>query len=176
MVIVDIIKNALSGIWHLKPGIFLLCFIFQAFAFAQDYNILDFGAKGDGKTINTASIQFAIDAAHVNGGGRVIIPSGVFLSGSIVLKSNIELHLLKDAVLLGSTDSDLYIKLNRWEALVLADSQTNIAITGHGLIDGQGRRLALNIDSLFYAGKIDSADYNFADMRPSHFIRPQLTE
>jgi len=176
MVIVDIIKNALSGIWHLKPGIFLLCFIFQAFAFAQDYNILDFGAKGDGMTLNTASIQFAIDAAHVNGGGRVIIPSGVFLSGSIILKSNIELHLLENAVLLGSTKPEEYKKLNRLKSLILADGQTNIALTGHGIIDGQGRRLALNIDSLFYAGKIDSTDYDFVEMRPSYYVRPQLTE
>ncbi len=159
--------------------IFLLTCYFiigQTILFARDYNILDFGAIPDGKTLNTARIQSAIDAACENGGGRVVVPAGCFLSGSIVMKSGVELHLLEDAVLLGSSDPEHYIKLNRWKALVMADSQNNISITGRGVIDGQGRRLALHIDSLFYAGRIDSAYYNFVEMRPSHYIRPQLIE
>lgn len=92
------------------------------------------------------------------------------------MKSGVELYLEKDAILLGTTDPDQYIKLNRWKAFVMADGQTNISITGAGEIDGQGRRLALNIDSLFYIGKLDSADYTFPEMRPKWYLRPQLIE
>jgi polygalacturonase len=144
--------------------------------YAQDYNILDLGAIPDGKTLNTSAIQTAIDAAHEKGAGRVVIPAGTFLTGSIVMKSGVELYLQENARLLGSTDPDDYIKLNRWKALVMADGQKDIAISGKGEIDGQGRQLALHIDSLFYAGQIDSADYNFVEMRPIHYIRPQLIE
>ena len=147
-----------------------------SFLFAQDYNILNYGAKPDGVTLNTISIQTAIDAAHKSGAGRVVIPKGTFLSGSIVIKSGVELYLAKGALLLGSSNPEHYIKLNRWKALLMADSQSNISITGPGQIDGQGRKLALYIDSLFYAGKLDSADYNFVEMRPIHYVRPQLIE
>ena len=95
-------------------------------------------------------------ARRWSGKGRVVVPKGRFLTGSIVLKSGVELHLLKDAVLLGSLNPDDYSSLKRWKALVLSDHQSNISITGNGEIDGQGRKLALHIDSLFYAGRIDS--------------------
>lgn len=143
---------------------------------AQEFNILDFGARPDTVTLNTHQIQSAIDAAHSAGGGKVIIPAGTFLTGSIILKSNVDLHLQYDARLLGSTDPDDYQKINRWKSLILADGQTDISITGYGEIDGQGRKLALHIDSLFYAGHIDSAMYNFVERRPSHYLRPQVIE
>ena len=57
------------------------------------YFITDFGAVGDGKTLNTAAIQNAIDTCTSAGGGQVIVPAGRFLSGTICLKSNVELHL-----------------------------------------------------------------------------------
>ena len=142
----------------------------------RDYSLLQFGAVPDGKTKNTVAIQRAIDTAHKNGGGRVVFPAGRFLSGSIVLKSNVELHLLKGAVLLGSTDPGDYIKINRWKGFVMADGQQNIGISGKGTIDGQGRNLALHIDSLFYAGKIDSIRYNFKERRPKYYLRPQNIE
>lgn len=148
----------------------------QSILLAQDYNIRDFGAVPDAQTMNTSAIQSAIDAANKKGGGRVIIPEGKFLTGSIILKSNVELHLAQNAVLLGSTNPDDYRQLNRWIALLLADGQNHISITGKGSIDGQGRLLALHIDSLFYAGKLDSARYNFVEMRPSFLVRPQLIE
>ena len=151
-------------------------FIADAYLLSQDISIMEMGAKPGGLNLNTTQIQSAIDKVHQNGGGRVVIPKGVFLSGSIVMKSGVELHLDKGAVLLGSTIPDHYIKLNRWKALVMADSQDNISITGPGHIDGQGRQLALHLDSLFYAGKLDSTDYNFVEMRPIHYVRPQLIE
>lgn len=161
----------------MRISLFIFFLITKQFALqAKDYNILAYGAKADGKTMNTTAIQSAIDAAYKNGGGRVLMPEGIFLTGSIILKSNVELHLEEKAVLLGSTNRDHYLKLNRWLALILADNQNNIFITGKGKIDGQGRRLALNIDSLFYIGQLDSASYNFADKRLSHLVRPQLIE
>lgn len=153
-----------------------LFFICQHTLPAKDYNVLDFGAVADAKTLNTAMIQSAIDLAYKNGGARVIIPAGVFLTGSIILKSHVELHLQENAVLLGSTNINDYIKLNRWKALVMADHSENISITGKGKIDGQGRKLALHVDSLFYAGQIDSINYNFKNMRPKEPMRPQIIE
>ncbi len=157
--------------------LFILCLFFcQNPLFPQDYNILDFGAKGDGISLNTQSIQSAIDAAHKNEGGRVVIPAGSFLTGALQLKSDVEIHLEKNALMLGSTNPEHYYKLKRWKALILADDEDNIAITGPGQINGQGRQLALHIDSLFYAGQIDSSQYNFVEKRPKYYLRPQLIE
>jgi polygalacturonase len=163
------------SIMRIFPLLFIIVFV-QKTLFAQDFNILTFGAVADGTTLNTTHIQAAVDAAHLKGGGRVVIPAGTFLSGSIVMKSKVELHLMKGAVLLGSTNPDHYLKLKRWKALVIADSQEDISITGRGEINGQGRKLALHIDSLWYAGLIDSTDYTFPEMRPKWYLRPQLIE
>jgi polygalacturonase len=154
----------------------LLITLHPFFLLSQDYNILDFGAVPDGKTLNTAAIQSAVEAAHQNGRGRVVVPGGVFLTGSIVLKSGVELHLTREATLLGSTNPDDYQKLNRWKAILLADHQQNISISGYGKIDGQGRKLALNLDSLFYAGQIDSVRYDWVHRRTKEPMRPQLIE
>ena len=59
------------------------------------YNIKDFGAIGDGKTLNTAAIQAAIDACYENGGGRVLVEGGVYMFGTVVLRANIDLHTLR---------------------------------------------------------------------------------
>ncbi|MCA9732865.1 glycoside hydrolase family 28 protein [candidate division KSB1 bacterium] len=142
----------------------------------REINVMDYGAVSDGNTLNTAAIQKAIDIAYEGNGGKVLIPAGRFLSGSIVLKSNVELHLQEGAVLLGTTDPFAYKKLNRWKALLLAEGQENIAVTGKGTIDGQGRRLALNVDSLFYVGQLDSSDYNLRRKRPNEGMRTQNIE
>lgn len=155
----------------------ILCFAANCtFLFSKDYSVLSYGAISDGKTLCTESIQSAIDAAYVEGGGRVIIPKGSFLTGSIILKSNVELHLENNALLLGSTQPNDYIKLNFWKALILADSAENLSISGKGTIEGQGAQLALNIDSLFYVGQIDSAMYSLSERRPKEPMRPQLIE
>lgn len=155
---------------------FILLFLNMISSFAMKYNVTTYGALGDGITLNTNAIQKAIDHAFADGGGVVVIPAGRFVSGSIILKNNVSLHLEKRAILLGSINILDYIKLNRWKALIMADGVTNISITGKGTIDGRGDQLALHIDSLFYAGKIDSHNYYLAERRPWAELRPQIIE
>lgn len=137
------------------------------------YNILDFGAVADSQTLNTTAIQAAIDRAHADGKGTVLIPKGVFLSGSLWLKSGVELHLQKGAVLLGSTRRADYAKIN-WYALLLADGQSDIALSGEGTIDGQGAALAANVVFLVKSGQLN--DPYWAHDRPHERERPQLIE
>ena len=96
------------------------------------FNIYDFGAKGDGKTYDTNSIQRSIDLCHKEGGGKVVIPSGKYLTGSIILKSNVELHLMNGAILSASSD----ITHHKHGAIIYAKNAQNISITGFGVIDG----------------------------------------
>jgi hypothetical protein len=150
--------------------------------------ISDFGAIGDGKTINTAKIQQAIDNGSENpGGATIVFTPGQWLSGSLVLKSNVTLHLEEDAVLLGSTNPADYRKIdvegapvspqagdNSRLALLLAHNARNISITGRGTIDGQGRELALVIDSLHHTGEWVDPNYNKWSGRPSETARPKI--
>jgi polygalacturonase len=105
----------------------------------QTLNVLDFGAKGDGVTKDTAAIQKALDACGDNGGGTVLIPEGIFLTGSVMLHPNTTLQLSSRANLLGSPDIDDYPLENvRWEgefreghrALICATNAANVTITG----------------------------------------------
>lgn len=102
--------------------------------FAPVYNIKTFGAAGNGKAMDTAAIQKAIDAAHAAGGGVVHFPAGQFLSGTITLQSNVTLYLSPGAVLLGSKRIEDYNPKH----LIYARGVSNIAIEGGGTIDGQG--------------------------------------
>ena len=138
------------------------------------YDISKYGAKSGFESLQTSSIQAAIDAADENGGGKVIIPKGNFVSGSIILKSNIELHLEKGAVLLGSLDPRDYTRLNHSMAFILADGQQNILITGPGEVNGRGRQVALNADSLHHSGIDPDKSYNYRRMRPNK--RPKLMQ
>ncbi|HEY8660528.1 MAG TPA: glycosyl hydrolase family 28 protein [Hanamia sp.] len=123
---------------------------FSCFAFAKDFDISKYGAVGDGKTLNTAFIQKAIDDCNAAGGGKVIFPAGDFLAGTIVLKDNVILYFNKDAILLGSTNIDDYKNMDPfrdglgvdvgWALLVAVDSK-NIGIEGEGAINGQGSKL-----------------------------------
>lgn len=140
---------------------------------AATYNILDFGAKGDGQTLNSPAIQTAIDQAHQKGGGVVLIPAGRFLCGTIYLKSNVELRLADGATLLGSTRRFDYDRIT-WYALILAKEQENIAITGPGTIDGQGAALAADVERLVRDSIIH--DPYWGNNRPHEHLRPQLIE
>ena len=114
------------------------------------FSILDYGAVGDGATMNTKAIQTTIDACADAGGGRIIIPKGSFLTGTIILKSNVEIHLKRNATLLGSIHQSDYpaqaVPKYRalrdevgFNSLIYAEGAENIAITGMGTIDGQGQ-------------------------------------
>ena len=108
-------------------------------------NIAQFGAVPDGKTDCTKAFAAAIDSISKMGGGHVIVPRGVWKTGPIVLKSNIDLHLAKGATILGSENKELYVQKNdprdgskKCNALIRASKCENIGITGKGVIDGQG--------------------------------------
>jgi len=112
---------------------------------AKEFVITKYGAIGDGKTLNTEAFKKAIDDCNKNGGGRVIVPLGTFLTGAIHLKSNVDLHLADSAKILFSRDpKDYPIVFTRWEgmelmnysALIYAYGQENIAVTGNGTLDG----------------------------------------
>lgn len=111
-------------------------------------NILDFGAKSDGETLNTEAINKAIEACSKLGGGRVVIPAGFWLTGPIVLQDNINLHIESGALVLFTSDFKAY-PLRRVElrngvsnviltAPIYAENVSNIAITGAGIFDGSG--------------------------------------
>jgi polygalacturonase len=113
----------------------------------KDFNVTKYGAAPGGKTDCTEAFRKAIEACNKAGGGRVVVPKGEFLTGSIHLKSNVNLHVSKGATLKFSTDEDKYpIVHTRWEgmelmnysALIYAYEQENIAVTGEGTLDGQG--------------------------------------
>src|SRR5579871_2541764 len=106
------------------------------FCHAEVFNILKYGAKPDGQTINTSSIQKAIDDCNRAGGGTVLVPSGIFLSGTIFLKSNVEFHLEKGAVLKGSPNLQDYIQSGIVYGLIYATDAENISITGGGEVNG----------------------------------------
>ncbi|GGF67849.1 glycoside hydrolase family 28 protein [Wenyingzhuangia marina] len=158
-----------------------------SFAQKSTLNIEHFGAVGDGITLNTKSIQKAIDKAFSQNGGMVVFPKGNFLSGSIELKSNVTLFFEEGSVLLGSTNPNDYYKMNfegrpdspkkddnSQMALILANKANNIKLLGKGKIDGQGLKLALHIDSLHHAGIQVDPNYNYRRHRPNETMRPKL--
>ncbi len=126
----------------MKQKFILLCCLYIITACSSGdtlhYNILDYGATPDGKTMNTASIQDAIDACHKNGGGTVFVPSGEFVSGTLILKDNVNLYLSAGAKLIGSLDTADYRIDGMQHGLIWAYQARNISITGEGEIDGRG--------------------------------------
>ena len=114
------------------------------------YNIRDYGAKGDGKTLDTVAIQSAIDACHKAHGGIVLVPAGSFVIGTVQLRSNVTLRIATEGTLLGSADGKQYhaaaeIPLrgdttlgDGHVGLIFAVNAENITIEGPGTINGQG--------------------------------------
>lgn len=115
--------------------------------FSQKYNIIDFGAAGDETTMNTTYIQKAIDECHKNG-GTVVVPPGIFLTGTLILKNNVALEITHGAILKASpyvkdfpqtipsyrSYSDNFVT----QSLIYAEKADNISISGSGTIDGSG--------------------------------------
>ena len=114
------------------------------------YNIVDFGAVGDGKTMATNSIKKAIEKCSKEGGGKVIIPAGKFLTGPIHLDNNVNLHLEEGAEVLFSTNPNDYyplvhtsfegMELMNYSPLIYAKGKKNIAVTGKGVLNGQASK------------------------------------
>ena len=127
----------------------LLLVALCSFAKKQTFNIDDFGAKGDSSTINTVAIQQAIDKCSQSGGGTVMISKGIYISGTVLLKSNVTLHISKEAKLVGSSNPAHYQNIEpfidatgqeRGKCLLGAVGANNIGITGGGTIDGVGEQ------------------------------------
>jgi hypothetical protein len=120
----------------------------------RTYNICDYGAKGDGKTLNTKAIQSAIDACFKDQGGTVLIPAGDFISGTLELKSNVTLHIAAAGRLWGSPRREDYTagkgipSGNGNIVFLFAVNANNISIEGKGTMDGNG--------AAFYNGKGDN--------------------
>ncbi len=120
----------------------------KSVAFKKDsFNILSYGAVADGVTYNTKSINDAIEACNRKGGGVVVVPKGIWLTGPIILRSNVNLHLQKNAMLQFTDDLSKYkLVETNWEGVaavrnespISATGATNIAITGYGIVDGNG--------------------------------------
>jgi polygalacturonase len=126
------------------------CFAFVATASAQNpslpviptntFLVTDYGAVGDGQTMNTISIQKTIDAASKAGGGIVLIPEGKFLTGPFTLASRINLHLANGATILISDDMAKHPVVNaRYQDCISAADAQDVEISGKGTIDGQGK-------------------------------------
>lgn len=127
----------------------LLPLLFISCQKQTEWNVLDYGAIADGKTINTASIQNAIDACSEEGGGTVVIGDGTYVSGTILMKSNVTLHVAEGAVLLASTNPNDFVPIDpfidatgqyRGQCFIGAVDVENIAIEGKGIIDGSGEK------------------------------------
>jgi polygalacturonase len=112
---------------------------------AKDYKASLFGVKSDGITLNTRSIQKAVDFISENGGGRLVFYVGRYLIGSVHLKTNVTVQLEEGAVLIGVATIYDYAGLNGTKAMIVADSARHIGITGKGVIEGQGAAVSDHI-------------------------------
>ena len=167
----------------------------------RDFLVTDFHAVGDGKTDCTESFRKAIDACHKAGGGRVIVPEGIYLTGAIHLKSNVNLHVTEKAVILFSQDTQKYLPVvhTRFEGVecmnyspfIYAFEQSNIAITGKGILDGQADERTwwlwalpgengdpvqkIDRDDLFRMGE-ENVPVEQRIFGEGHFIRPNFIQ
>ncbi len=141
-----------AGLTSKSPLVNKLEGIFYAEDFAalpdQTFDAADYGAVGDSTTLNTTAIQDAIDAAAEAGGGQVTLPPGIYLSGALFLKSNVELHLDEGVTIRAIQDDSHYperptriagFEMEWPSALINVYEQQNVRITGQGTIDGNGK-------------------------------------
>lgn len=110
-------------------------------------SITDFGGVGDGVALNTEAFGKAMSALDKKGGGHINVPAGVWLTGPISFKNNIDLHLEKNAIILFSADKRLFLNIDKQTGkmddrcfpAIRASKRKNISITGEGIIDGNGK-------------------------------------
>jgi polygalacturonase len=137
----------------------LFCILFMVINLASRsavYNIMDFGARNDGKQLTTRQIQDAIDKCSNNGGGVVYVPQGEYLVGTLNLKSNVEFHLESGAILKATTDLSQYQKHNEQPAGVFyTEDSKNISITGQGRIFGQGMEFMYKDSAKVIRGEVN---------------------
>ena len=164
----------------------MLCCLFgmkQTTVAALDLNTRTLKIQGDGKSICTNRLQEAIDRIGQAGGGRLTITAGDYLTGTLIMRSGVELNLEEGATLKGCTDPRHYITasasgvgktpdIDNGSALIYANGAAHIALRGKGCIDGQGLQLALTIDSLHHTGEMPDPNYNYRRLRPNN--RPKL--
>jgi len=148
------------------------------------FNAADFGAIGDGISKDTIAIQNAIDKCSGTGGGKVLLPAGNYLSGTLYLKSNVELHLAAGARILGSPDvedynaEDIFPENITFSSenvtarhLIIAYRQENISITGQGIIDGQSSQFFEPLPENTTASyRHKSGNFPIKDWRPGQMI------
>ncbi len=164
--------------------VFLLAFLTGAAEAKIDINSAEAGLKADGTTLNTLLIQKAIDKIAAKGGGTFTFLPGCYLSGGIMLRTGVTLHLEDGATLLGSSNPYDYqeARIPRTgrevdltsKGLLMAVNVENVGLSGKGTIDGQGLALSLFVDSLHHTGEVIDPNYNIRRNRPSGYMRPNL--
>ena len=130
----------------MRYKILFLIFGYVQFSWTQIHNILDYGAKPESDFINTSAINEAINVCHSQGGGTVFIPKGEFVTGTLHLKSNINLYLEKGAKLIGSSDikdydvmpEGYYYSGKNYMGIFFANDVINVSLSGKGTVDGRG--------------------------------------
>jgi polygalacturonase len=159
----------------------------------REFVITNFGAVGDGLANCTRAFADAIDACHQAGGGRVVVPAGTFSSGAIHLKSNVNLHLAREATIKFSTDPKMFLpvvfsrdvaEMMNYSPFIYAFEQENIAVTGEGTLDGQAsksvwpawaKQAGPDADKLTEMGDHEIPVAQRV-MGEGHFIRPNFVE
>lgn len=140
-----------------KTVIISTLFLLSLSVSSKDYNASLFDIKSDGITLNTESIQYAIDYISENGGGRLVFYVGRYLTGTLYLKPNVTIHLNEGAILVAFQSIYDYFKLNNIPALILGDTIENTGITGKGVIEGHSTGLLKSLTDQIEKGYLDKS-------------------
>lgn len=134
---------------------------FVATLSAKDYQVSMFGIKSDGVTLNTRSIQRAVDYISEQGGGRLIFYVGRYLTGSIELKSNVTIRIEEGAVLVAVPSVYDYKGVEGCNAIIYAKGQQHIGIGGKGIIEGQGEAVRASVEDQLEKGHIQGTALDY---------------